>query len=78
VDENAIFQAIDTMRRIAEEALHTTKAVRRQQERRMRLIQGGRSQDSDETAAAEPSVPETKSGVERYPWENMLPVEEWE
>jgi len=36
VDENAIFQAIDRMRRIAEEALHTTKAVRRQHERRMR------------------------------------------
>jgi putative transposase len=78
VDENAIFQAIDTMRRIAEEALHTTKAVRRQHERRMRLIRGGLGQDKEEAPAVDLGSTAASDGIERYPWENMLPVEEWE
>jgi putative transposase len=78
VDENAIFQAIDAMRRIAEEAVHTTKAVRRQQERRMRLIRGGLREDTEKLPAVDPSPPAADDGNERYPWENMLPVEDWE
>ena len=46
VDESAIFRTIETMRRIAEEAVSTTKTLRRQQERRLRLIQGGRGDPS--------------------------------
>jgi putative transposase len=77
VDENAIFQAVDAMRRIAEEAVQTTKAVRRQQERRMRLIRGSLTDDTAHLPAGDPS-PLAADGNELQPWENMLPVEEWE
>jgi putative transposase len=77
VDENAIFQSIEAMRKIALDAIRTSKAARRQHERRMRLIRGGLDPEADVTPSpvAEP-VPEP--GNRRKPWEDMLPVEEWE
>jgi putative transposase len=78
VDENAIFQAIEAMRRIAEEAVHSTKAARRQHERRMRLIRGGLSLDREETPGSDPVAPVAGKDDGRFPWENMLPVEDWE
>lgn len=76
IDENAIFLAVSTMRKIAEEAIHTSKSARRHHERRMRLIRGGLDQD-DTAPPASINTPES-TGPERKPWENMLPVEEWE
>jgi putative transposase len=78
VDEGAIFRAIETMRQITEEAVRTTKTARRQRERRLRVIQGGRI----ETANSDPSVAAetTEQGDEQsklLPWQRMLPVEEW-
>lgn len=76
VDENAIFRAIDTMRSIADEATNSSKIARRQRERRLRVIQGGRV----DPALAAPSTnnllatPREPNG---QPWERMLPVEEW-
>jgi len=78
VDESAIFRTIETMRNIADEAVTATKTFRRQQERRLRLIQGGR---------ADPSVAVTANApvgeVEDDDQDNstaqirMLPFEEW-
>jgi putative transposase len=78
VDENAIFQAVDAMRKIAVEAVHTTKAARRHHERRMKLIRGGLDPDREEAPSPPPSEAQESNGEERQPWENMLPVEEWE
>jgi putative transposase len=76
VDESAIFRTIETMRRIAEEAVSTTKTLRRQQERRLRLIQGGRVDPSstgpDNGAAIETEEDDRYSASVR-----LLPFEEW-
>jgi putative transposase len=73
VDEAAIFLAVEAMRSITQAAGRESKAVRRQRERRLRLIQGGRSDIEPNTASpAEQNDPDT-----RQPWERMLPVEEW-
>jgi putative transposase len=76
VDENAIFRAIDTMRSIADEATQASKTARRQRERRLRVIQGGRvdpppAPPSTNGSTGAPREPSTQ------PWERMLPVEEW-
>lgn len=74
VDEAAIFRAVENMRTIASEASRESKVARRQRERRLRLIQGGRS----DTAPAD--SPATDAHAEQstlQPWERMLPVEEW-
>jgi len=60
------------MRSIAEEAARESKLARRQRERRLRLIQGGRI---DPAAGDAPVVNEEEDA--RKPWERMLPVEEW-
>ena len=78
LDENAIFQTIDVMRRIADEAVRTTKAVRRQQERRMRLIQGGLGDERENLVQATSDTEHLDAGTGTQPWENMLPVEDWE
>jgi putative transposase len=76
VDENAIFRAVETMRSIADEATKASKTARRQRERRLRVIQGGRV---DPPPASPPPTP--PPGAQRetngQPWERMLPVEEW-
>jgi putative transposase len=67
------------MRSITDEAVVASKTARRQRERRLRLIQGGRID-------ALPGVPSpVVEAVEDdeddqntvQPWERMLPVEEW-
>jgi len=78
VDESAIFRTIETMRAITDEAVVASKTARRQRERRLRVIQGGRRdpvlspQDAVSAAADEPADQTTVQ-----PWERMLPVEEW-
>jgi putative transposase len=76
IDENAIFSAIQNMREIAEQAIYTTKAARRQHERRLRLIRGGRDPEINAPNGDETSPPAYDDT--RQPWEKMLPVEEWE
>lgn len=72
-DETAIFRTIETMRTITDEAVAASKSARRQRERRLRLIQGGRvPAPADITAVDE----EDDQGTLK-PWERMLPVEEW-
>ena len=79
IDEAAIFRAIDTMRAIADAAVVATKSVRRERERRLRVIQGGLTVPAgiDSLAESEFVSPEAERD-ERQPWERMLPVEEWE
>jgi len=78
VDESAIFHTIETMRKIADEAVTATKTLRRQQERRLRLIQGGRADPSIAMAAttavreAEDDDQDNSTAQVR-----MLPFEEW-
>lgn len=79
VDEAAIFRAIEQMRTIADEASRASKTARRQRERRLRLILGGRSVS---TAEAAPVPRQDTPSVEPLPgaaptFEQMLPVEEW-
>jgi putative transposase len=81
VDEAAIFRTIEAMRGIAEQAVHATKTARRQRERRLQVIQGGRL---EAVPAATPFTPPTQapSDVDKpkeklQPWQRMLPVEEW-
>lgn len=73
VDEAAIFHAVERMRSIAEEAARESKLARRQRERRLRLIQGGRV----DPAAGDTPVVNDQEEDTRKPWERMLPVEEW-
>jgi putative transposase len=73
VDEAAIFRAIEAMRSITQSAVRESKAVRRQRERRLRLIQGGRSDTISNTPLPEDSTEQNTL----QPWERMLPVEEW-
>jgi putative transposase len=75
IDEGAIFRTIETMRKITDEAVSATKTARRQRERRLRVIQGGRS---DLTPVPSESVDaEDDEQDTRQPYERMLPVEEW-
>lgn len=78
VDENAIFRTIETMRKIAEEAVRTTKTIRRQQERRLRLIPGGRTDPKNLVPVDAPGsnveVPVDDSSTAHL---RILPFEEW-
>jgi len=76
VDENALFRAIETMRSIADEAVTASKIARRQRERRLRVIQGGRI-DPPPIAAPSDATPSVPREPTSQPWERMLPVEEW-
>jgi putative transposase len=73
VDEAAIFRAVESMRVIAQDASRESKVARRQRERRLRLIPGGRA----EPAAVDPPPDENDTENTVQPWERMLPVEEW-
>jgi putative transposase len=79
VDESAIFRAIEHMRLITDDAVCASKLARRQRERRLRVIQGGRADaspsDPGVTAASTAGGQEDRSTLQ--PWERMLPVEEW-
>jgi putative transposase len=75
VDEEAIFRAVDSMRRIADEAVQASKAARRQRERRPRPRQGVAS---DRPAIADKTGnPDAAPGERLQPHERMLPFEEW-
>lgn len=78
VDESAIFRTIETMRKIADEAVTATKTLRRQQERRLRLIQGGLADPSiamaATTAVGEAEDDDLGNSVAQV---RMLPFEEW-
>jgi len=76
VDEGAIFRTIETMRRIADEAVTATKTIRRQQERRLRLIQGGRIDPSVAVAVDAPTS-EVEDQDDSTAHIRMLPFEEW-
>ena len=76
VDENTIFRAIETMRSIADEAANASKTARRQRERRLRVIQGGRV-DPSPASPAPSGGPTATPETAQQPWERMLPVEEW-
>lgn len=79
VDESAIFRTIEAMRAITDEAVASSKTARRQRERRLRLIQGGRIDAvpgiSAPTDAADVDTDDEQSKLQ--PWERMLPFEEW-
>ena len=79
VDESAIFRAIETMRAIADEAIASSKAARRQRERRLRLIQGGRVDCVPDVAPTTDgaTVDSKDEQTTLQPWERMLPFEEW-
>ena len=79
VDESAIFRTIETMRTITDEAVASSKTARRQRERRLRLIQGGRvdTMAGIQVPADTVTVEEEDEQSNLQPWERMLPVEEW-
>jgi putative transposase len=77
VDEPAIFHAIETMRTIADEAVMVSKAARRQRERRLRVIQGGRGESPRDVFRVEELDAATEPDT-LQPHERMFPVEEWE
>jgi putative transposase len=77
VDEAAIFSAVEQMRAIADQAVRASKVTRRQRERRLRLIQGGKAAASPPDAPVEQAHSEEEEIDTRQPWERMLPVEEW-
>ena len=68
VDEDAIFRAIETMRSIADEATSASKIARRQRERRLRVIQGGRAD-----AAPVSGAPKAERQTAEQPWERCYP-----
>lgn len=57
VDENDIFRAIETMRSITDKATNASKTARRQRERRLRVIQGGRARPAAGDATDQRSAP---------------------
>ena len=80
LDEGAIFRTIESMRAITDEAVATSKTARRSRERRLRLIQGGRTDPVSgisDTVGAIVSEEEGDQSNVQQPWERMLPFEEW-
>jgi putative transposase len=77
IDENALFRAIETMRTIADDAIVTSKVARRQRERRLRLIPGGKIDDGPMKQPVPEADNERDNKPTVQPWERMLPVEEW-
>jgi len=73
INEAALFNAVENMRAIAQEAVRETKVARRHRERRMHLVQGGRA----EPIPAESTAEDLSEPNSKHPWERMLPVEEW-
>jgi len=80
VDEAAIFRTVEQMRKIAEDAIASSKTARRQRER-LRVIQGGRATPTmPSTVQAIPINDASRDDEEKeklLPWQRMLPVEEW-
>jgi putative transposase len=76
VDEAAIFQTIEAMRAIADEAVRASKTARRQRARRLRVIDGGRTVVPVDSEPKQIEVPDD-SATGQKPFEHMFPVEEW-
>lgn len=77
-DENAIFRTVEAMRTIVDDAVNASKAARRQRERRLQVVRGGRIDPGNARSRAELTlVTDEEEADTRQPWENMLPVEEW-
>jgi putative transposase len=79
VDEAAIFRTIEAIRKIVDEAKSATKTARRQRERRLQVIQGGRI-DPLPGEATQPQAPVAADEADQstvQPWERMFPVEKW-
>lgn len=76
VDEEAIFRTIEAMRAIADGAVRASKAARRQRERRLRVVAGGRR----DLLPVEPDEADRFRQIaeDLPPHERMFPVEEWE
>lgn len=74
IDEAAIFRTVEAMRRIAEDAVRTSKMARRQQERRLRLVSSAPASAAPAVSEAMPPAPPA-DGLQ--PPERMFPVEEW-
>jgi len=76
VNEAVIFQTIETMRAIADEAVRVSKMARRQRERRLRVIDGGRTVAPSDSQPEQTERSDDPTG-EKLPFEHMFPVEEW-
>jgi putative transposase len=76
-DEKAIFRTVEQMRAIVAEAVSERKAARRDRERRLEVIRGGRTADTKVGSKADLSLVWNEEEDTRQPWEDMLPVEEW-
>jgi putative transposase len=78
IDESAIFRTIEMLRRIADEAVSATKTLRRQQERRLRMIQHGLA-DGAITAPGAGAIIEVEEDERNGETGNirLLPFEEW-
>ena len=72
IDEPAIFRTIEQMRSIVDEAKSATKVARRHRERRLRVIQGGKS---DAAASSTPQLSPDED--DEYSTLAILPFEEW-
>jgi len=78
VDESAIFRTLEIMRKIADEAITATKTLRRQRERRLRLIQGGRADFRTALIADVAGNPVEPNDIDSCADQvQMLPFEEW-
>ncbi|TWB86828.1 putative transposase [Bradyrhizobium macuxiense] len=77
IDEAAIFNAVDAMRAIADDAVRTSKRARRQRERRFQVIQGGQSEAARIGENAQEDDGTFDEADMLQPHERMLPVEEW-
>lgn len=78
VDESAIFRTIEIMRTITDEAVAASKKARRQRERRVRLIQGQKTEIKPNPPRSATDVAVDDGYDETVPaCERMLPVEEW-
>ncbi|MGY4287126.1 hypothetical protein ACVWXO_006346 [Bradyrhizobium sp. LM2.7] len=77
VDEAAIFRTIETMRKIADDAVLASKTARRQHERRRRIVPASERTD---LLPVELDAVDTLEQIskELQPHERMFPVEEWE
>ena len=75
VDEAAIFRTVETMRAIADEAVHASKKARRQRARRLLVAPAVQRELPQEAPANTENYRE--AGEEQQPHERMFQVEEW-
>jgi putative transposase len=74
VDETAIFRAVEAMRAIADDAVRATKTVRRQRERRRRVVSPALCEPAVELNPKKPArFGEADASLE----DRIFPFEEW-